>query len=833
MFFDTLSLVYISLLYLNEIYSLPTVTLVGHTQSAPLLMKGIAQFNQEIGGINVTVLTIPTSSSSDLLSYYQSSLSQGNTSIDVLALDIIYVGDLQQYLVDVTNHGFTKSEINEHYSSLIAGNTFNGKVLAIPWWLDVGILFYRQDLLDKYNFPNPPKTWDELEIMAKTIVDGEQKVGQYGWVWQGAVSEGLTCNVLEWLVSNDAGYIVDVNGCTINNKEALFSIERAKKWIGTITQPNVTKLNTQATLNTFIAGNSVFLRAWTSYIFNVISSVPDNFDVGIASLPGSLPGTGVGTIGGFHLGISKFSLNKDAAARVIQYLTSTSVQNRLYLSSGYLPTRPTTSDKEICSNKYTKWTCSSTIRPVARPSSICTPKYGEVSSTVVNVINTYLSSNMSAKEALNNISSTIDIILNKNQLKTNNTSIVSSNSERPTWLIPTVIVLCIFIIIVIGASAAALWKATAHYRQVRKMLDERNIAETTAEAIATMDLESLSFLETIRHPTRIQAAFIMIIQNLKEYRSYLPSSVLQRPVDEEKHSVDQSIKKGVSDDQTVKSDSSSHKSKMRRKYKNPLQRSFENRKVTIMMCNISRFALYDDPKFHEFHKLYIQTILDTVESFYGIVEPFIGDRVMCSWNAVHPIGNHCARAVQSAMTAYHKVMEIINDQKLNMNIYIGLSTGPARVGTMGPPRMKRLGIIGQCVAEADIICRICQFYNRKVLIQGNIARDLKSIYLMSIFDRILFHKWGVAHELTLWEPHIDMDNIFSPKSNKEDEWMYTLQQSEDKNPYACYNSIMNKLLTERKLQNISDQQLATIPHDLRSRLIELNKDYNRNMPEFR
>ena len=70
------------------------------------------------------------------------------------------------------------------------------------------LLYYRTDLLEKYGYKEPPKTWEELTEMAKKIQDGERKAGKpdfQGFVFQGKASESVTCNAIEWVYSYGGG----------------------------------------------------------------------------------------------------------------------------------------------------------------------------------------------------------------------------------------------------------------------------------------------------------------------------------------------------------------------------------------------------------------------------------------------------------------------------------------------------------------------------------------------------------------------------------------------------------------------------------------------------
>eukprot|EP00756_Hemistasia_phaeocysticola_P013877 Hpha_TRINITY_DN15310_c0_g2::TRINITY_DN15310_c0_g2_i1::g.91292::m.91292 len=77
-----------------------------------------------------------------------------------------------------------------------------------------------------------------------------------------------------------------------------------------------------------------------------------------------------------------------------------------------------------------------------------------------------------------------------------------------------------------------LWHCTANWRKMRRLLSAVAIAETTAEGVAKMEFEDLQYLRLIERPTRLQTAFIVIIDLLEQYKSFLPHAVLINPYDQ-------------------------------------------------------------------------------------------------------------------------------------------------------------------------------------------------------------------------------------------------------------------------------------------------------------
>jgi trehalose/maltose transport system substrate-binding protein len=116
---------------------------------------------------------------------------------------------------------------------LLPGYTVGRKVVGIPYQVNIGSLEYRTDLLREYGYDHPPETWDELEAMAKRIQTGERAKGKkdfWGFVWQGAEAEALTCNALEWQIAEGGGRIVESDRTiSVNNPAAIRAWQRARR----------------------------------------------------------------------------------------------------------------------------------------------------------------------------------------------------------------------------------------------------------------------------------------------------------------------------------------------------------------------------------------------------------------------------------------------------------------------------------------------------------------------------------------------------------------------------------------------------------------------------
>jgi trehalose/maltose transport system substrate-binding protein len=240
-------------------------------------------------------------------------------------------------------------------------------------------------LLQKYGFTAPPQTWDELQTQAQKILDGEKASNPNlnGFTFQGKAYEGLTCDALEWIFSSGGGTIIDpASGkVTLNNDAAAKALTRAKGWIGTISPAGVTSYQEGDALDPFLQGNVVFMRNWP-YAYAQgndpsKSKIVGKFD--IAPLPHDPGQKSGGTVGGWQIGVNKFSKNQDAAIEFTRYITSKEISVWRGVAGGYVPLhKDAANDPAVIKAQPYLAKLADVVR-VTRPSTLTGTNYNDVS----------------------------------------------------------------------------------------------------------------------------------------------------------------------------------------------------------------------------------------------------------------------------------------------------------------------------------------------------------------------------------------------------------------------------------------------------------------------
>lgn len=353
---------------------------------------------------NITVERIEGAASvQELLASYLQAFEVEGSDFDVIRVDVIWPGQLAEHLMDLSEY-VPEEQLEGYLPALIQNDTVDGRLVALPLRIGFGLLYYRTDLVEKYGFEGPPGTWTELETMAQTIQDGEREEGNenfWGFVWQGNAYEGLTCNALEWQVSAGGGSVVSPEGeIEVNNEATIAAFEKAAGWVGTISPEGVTGYQEEDARGVWHAGNAAFMRNWPYAYSTSLESeaIGEAFDV--APLPEGAGDRSAATLGGWHMGVSRYSEHPEAAAAFAVFFTNYESQKAYALATSSPPAMADLyADPDI--QEAMPFASPEVVAgTTARPSTVTAEKYNAASTLYFEAVHSILTGKEDAATAL-------------------------------------------------------------------------------------------------------------------------------------------------------------------------------------------------------------------------------------------------------------------------------------------------------------------------------------------------------------------------------------------------------------------------------------------------
>lgn len=325
--------------------------------------------------------------------------------------------------------------------------------------------------------------------------------------------------------------------------------------------------------------------------------------------------------------------------------------------------------------------------------------------------------------------------------------------------------------------------------------------------VSEMDLSLLDrkfSFSPIKEVRKIEKIFIKLVQNLKVYKSFVPSSLFEEDEEsddeEDTTSIANSMSRGGSSigdgDSSINltpssaGKSSTKKTKKSKKSKNGLQRKLKGstkRQSVIMIVNMDRFDDFIHKLTHqdliEFHKRFVNAIINIVRDNHGQVETFFGDKIICNWNAIKR--NKAENIVEMACRAALECLETIGNLNKDlesqgfpqMTIRIGIDSGTTIVGVFGPSQMKQKTAVGHPVSFAHRLEQLNKKLGTQVLISERIFKhvaDFEETFRTRPVDILQMKKKFDEGE----QSDIIVYGLSSSKSRLGESWMHESEKKD-------------------------------------------------------
>ncbi|GAB4366948.1 MAG: ABC transporter substrate-binding protein [Elainellaceae cyanobacterium] len=359
----------------------------------------VDRFEEQNPNIDVNLIEGPNATNlvEDL---YTSSFLLGDSPYDLIAMDIVWLPKFAAagWLVDLTDE-IPESELADFLPVDLEGGRYEGRLYRLPYRTDVGMLYYRTDLLEQVGL-QPPETFTDLIEASQAIQEADG--ADWGYVWQGRQYEGLAAMFVE-VLEGAGGFWVNPETLEVglDQPPALEAIEFLRTTIAAdVSPPGVTTYQEEEARRLFQSGNAAFMRNWP-YAYPIGneegSEIQGVFDIKpMVHLPGQ---EGGGCLGGWGLGISKTTAYPEEAIEVVRYFASEEAQKLMALENGYLPTRRSLySDPEILARyPYYSEMLEVLQRGVLRPP---VAQYAQASDILQRYLSAALTGRTSPQEAM-------------------------------------------------------------------------------------------------------------------------------------------------------------------------------------------------------------------------------------------------------------------------------------------------------------------------------------------------------------------------------------------------------------------------------------------------
>ena len=287
----------------------------------------LAEFESANPGLTVDVTAIPWDAAHNK---YQTAIAGGQTP-DIAQMGTTWMGDFADAF-DPTPSEFADAGF---FPGSVKSTEVNGTTVGVPWYVDTRVVFYRTDLAEQAGYSTFPTNYEDFKAMAKAMQDkagaewGIQLLAGGSDSFQSTLPFGWSGGA-ELMGSDGAAWTLDTPEWTkaLSYYQSFFTEGIADP------APNTQAGTAEAT---FVDGSAPMMISGPYEIGNLEKAGGAEFSdkYAVATMPKDKSATSF--VGGSNLAVFKESENRDAAWKLVQWLSQPDIQVKWYRATGDLP----------------------------------------------------------------------------------------------------------------------------------------------------------------------------------------------------------------------------------------------------------------------------------------------------------------------------------------------------------------------------------------------------------------------------------------------------------------------------------------------------------------
>lgn len=324
-----------------------TLKIIVTDQQLPGVEDVMDEFVAAEDGVSAVEVISSGTNAEDQLTYLTTKMAAESTDCDVIGLDTVWTAQFAEngWIEDLTDD-LEENEMDAYFGAMVDSCTYDGKVWAYPYFMNLGVMFYRKDIIERNGFTIADfDTWDEFKDNTNTILanTSEQALNSdlVGLIGQFDAYEGGVCNFIEWIGSNGVTSIFDEDGnSNLNNTEAVEAME----FLASLVAPRYTGVqgtdyiipreglvhDEGSSVGMWLAGNAIFMRQWPfayglsegNALLNATDGSGNYIQFGVTAMPTH---TGAddeksAIVGGAVLAVPTSGTHKEEAMSLIRFL---------------------------------------------------------------------------------------------------------------------------------------------------------------------------------------------------------------------------------------------------------------------------------------------------------------------------------------------------------------------------------------------------------------------------------------------------------------------------------------------------------------------------------